>query len=142
MSTAAPPPPPEGPRLDEVVRATTSAVVQAVIELLRVVRAEVEAAQRSGAAFVGRVLGALGRSARLAVRGARDMAIALVFAILGLIVLSIFLVAALNRFLGDPWGTGVTALLLLLGAAVFWMRSRAAFHGIEKEARDLQGQLK
>lgn len=135
---AAPPPPPEGPRLDEVVRATTSAVVQAVIELLRVVRAEIEAAQASGAAFVGRVLGALGRSAKLAMRGVRDTLIAAVFAVLGLIVLSIFLVAALNKLLGDPWGTGATALLLLVAAALFGLRARSAFHGIEDEARRLQ----
>jgi len=138
MTTSSPPPEPNGPRLDEVVRATTSAVVQAVIELLRVVRAEIEAAQASGARFVGRVLGALGRSAKLAMRGVREALIAVVFALLGLIVLSIFLVAALNKLLGDPWGTGVTALLLLLAAVFFGLRSRAAFQGIEKEARELQ----
>jgi len=120
------------------VRATASALVAAVIELVRALRGEIEAAQRSGLAFVGRLVGALGRAGKLLLRGARDAVIALVFAVLGLIVLSIFLVAALNKLLGDPWGTGLTALILLLAAVAFALRSRAAFQGIEEEARSLQ----
>lgn len=131
-------PPPSQPSFEEVVRATATALVGAIIELVRAVRGEIEAAQRSGLAFVGRLLGALGRAGRLALRGARDALLALLFAFIGLVVLSIFLVAALNRLLGDPWGTGLTALLLLLAAAAFALRSRAAFKGIEAEARSLQ----
>jgi hypothetical protein len=131
-------PPPSGPSLDEVVRATTTAVVTAIIELIRALRVEIEGAQASASAFVGAILGGIGRAFQLALRGMRDMVIAIVFAFLGLIVLSIFLVAALNRLLGDPWGTGLTALILLLAAGFFWMRSRAAFAGIEREAQALQ----
>jgi hypothetical protein len=140
---AAPPPPPPPPRetFEEIVRATASALVAAVIELVRALRGEIEAAQRSGLAFVGRLVGALGRAGRLALAGARDALLALLFATIGLVVLAIFLVAALNRWLGDPWGTGVTALILLACAVAFALRSRAAFKGIEREAQALQDEL-
>ncbi|MEA3200817.1 MAG: hypothetical protein QOE90_2245 [Thermoplasmata archaeon] len=135
---AAGPSPPPPPSFEEIVRGTATALVGAIIELVRAVRHEVEAAQASGLAFVGRLLGALGRAGRLALRGMRDAMIALVFAVLGLIILSIFLIAALNKLLGDPWGTGLTALLLILAAVGFGLRSRAAFLGIEAEARELE----
>jgi hypothetical protein len=142
MTSTAPPPPEPGPRLDDVVRATTTAVVTAIIELVRALRVEIEGAQASASAFVGSVLGALGRALQLALRGVRDAVLAIVFAFLGLVVLSIFLVAALNKLLGDPWGTGLTALILLGAAAFFGLRSKAAFSGIEREARALQPRKK
>lgn len=134
------PKPPQGPSFEEILKGTLAAVVTAIVELVQALRGEIEGAQRSATAFVGRLLGALGRAGRLALRGARDALIALLFALIGLVVLSIFLVAVLNKYLGDPWGTGLTALLLLVAAVVFALRSRAAFQGIEQEALALQEQ--
>lgn len=130
--------PQPGPSFEEVLKGTLAALVAAIIELVQALRGEIEGAQRSATAFVGRLLGALGRAGRLALRGMRDALIALVFAVLGLIILSIFLIAVLNKYLGDPWGTGLTALLLILGAVAFGLRSRSAFKAIEAEAMDLQ----
>ncbi|HUR69023.1 MAG TPA: hypothetical protein VM370_07225, partial [Candidatus Thermoplasmatota archaeon] len=63
--------------------------------------------------------------------------LALVFLILFAVVLAIFLVAVLNKYLGDPWGTGVAGLILLVCALVFAMRARSNFKEMEREASQL-----
>ncbi|HEX2021834.1 MAG TPA: hypothetical protein VHH36_03925 [Candidatus Thermoplasmatota archaeon] len=137
MSAPASPPPERGPTLEETTRAVSAAVVSAVVELLRALREEVERLQRSGEAFVGRLKGSLARSLRALQRALLAGLVATLFAAAGIVVLSVFLVAVLNRWLGDPWGTGVAAALLLLAALAFVLRARAAFRAIEREAKAL-----
>jgi hypothetical protein len=129
--------PPERSTTEEAVRATTAAVVSAIIELMRALREEVERIQRSGEAFVGRVKGAIVRSLQALQRALVETLLAGLFVVLGVIVLSVFLVAVLNKYLGDPWGTGLTALILLAFAGLFYLRARASFRVMEREAQAL-----
>lgn len=132
---SAPPTPPERPDYEEVARASAAAIAAAVIEVLRALREEVERLQDGAEAFVGRVKGAIARSLHALQRAVLATFLALVFVAIGGVVLSIFLVALLNRYLGDPWGTGVAALALLVAALVFWARARANFRAMEREAQ-------
>lgn len=129
--------PPDRPSYEEQVRAATGAVVSATIEILRALREEIEKMMRSGEAAVGRVKGALVRSLHALQRALVASLLAALFVALGAIVLSIFLVAVLNRYLGDPWGTGLAALLLLLAAGFFAMRARSEFGTMKREAEAL-----
>lgn len=123
--TTPPAPPPED---------TARAITASIIEILRALREEVERLMHAGEAMVGRVKGALVRSLHALQQAlVASLAAALFFA-LGAVVLSIFLVAVLNRYLGDPWGTGAAALLLLLTAAAFGLRARAQFATMKREA--------
>lgn len=132
-------PAPERPSAEETARATAAALTGAVIEILRALREEIQRVQDGAEAFVGRVKGALVRSMAALQRALIDSFLAILFLTLGAIVLSIFLVAVLNKYLGDPWGTGVTALTLLITALVFWLRARANFRAMEREAAALAG---
>lgn len=119
------------------MRAATGAVVVATIEILRALREEIERLMRSGEAMVGRVKGALVGSLHALHRALVASLIAGLFFVLGAAVLAIFLVAALNRYLGDPWGTGVAALLLLATAGIFSLRARWEFARMNREAETL-----
>lgn len=119
------------------MRAATGAVVAATIEILRALREEIERLMRSGEAMVGRVKGALVRSIHALQRALVASLLAGLFFVLGAVVLSIFLVTALNRYLGDPWGTGIAALLLLATAGIFGMRARSEFATMKREAESL-----
>lgn len=134
---SAPASPPDRPSYEEQVRAATGAVVSATIEIVRALRVEVEALLREGEATVGRVKGALVRSLHALQRALVASLVAVLFLVLGAIVLSIFLVAVLNHYLGDPWGTGLAALLLLAAAAVFGLRARWQFATMKREAEQL-----
>lgn len=114
-------------------------VVVGIVELLRAVRQELQTLQDGAEAFVGRVKGALVRSLHALQRALLDTFLAILFVSLGAVVLAIFLVAVLNKYLGDPWGTGVAALALLIVAAIFWMKARANFREMEREASRLAG---
>lgn len=133
MTAPAAPPADDRMRPEEVVRA----VIGGIIELLRAVREEVQRLQDGAEAFVGRVKGALVRSLAALQRAILDSFLAILFLTLGAVVLSSFLVAVLNKYIGDPWGTGVAALALLVVALVFWMRARANFREMEREAAAL-----
>ena len=135
--TGASPPPPERPSYEEMARATAAAITGAIVELARILRDELEKLQDNAEAAVGRVKGALVRSLRELQKALVASVLALVFVILGAIVLSIFLVGVLNYYLGDPWGTGVAALALLAIAGAFWMRARGHFAAMEREAKAL-----
>lgn len=132
--TAPPPPPPEpGPRADEVVRA----VVAGLIELLRALREEVGRLQDDAERFVGRMKGAVVRSLQALQRAIVATLIGVFLAAIGAVILAIFFVAVLNRYLGDPWGTGVAALLFLLAGAAFLLRAKSQFKEMEMETRAL-----
>lgn len=130
-------PPADRPPVEDNVRAATGAVVVATIEILRALREEIERLMRSGEAMVGRVKGALVGSLHALQRALVASLIAGLFFVLGAAVLAIFLVAALNRYLGDPWGTGVAALLLLATAGIFSLRARWEFARMNREAETL-----
>jgi len=127
------PPADDRTRPEDLVRA----VVVGIIELMRGVRQELQTLQDGAEAFIGRVKGALVRSLHALQRAILDTFLALLFVSIGAVVLSIFLVALLNKYLGDPWGTGVAALAMLVLALVFWMRARANFREMEREATAL-----
>lgn len=133
MTSSAAPPHDDRTRPEEVVRA----VIGGIVELLRALREELTRLQDGAEAFVGRVKGALVRSLHALQRAILDTFLALLFVTLGAVVLAIFLVALLNKYLGDPWGTGVAALALLACALVFWARARANFREMEREAQML-----
>lgn len=128
---------PPRPDYEEMARATAAAITGAIVELVRILRAELDKLRDDAEAAVGRVKGALVRSLHALQRAIVDTVLALLFLTLGAIVLSIFLVAALNRFLGDPWGTGVAALALLFLAAFFGLRAKSNFRKMEREATAL-----
>lgn len=134
---SAPGTPPDRPSTEETVRATAGAMVAATIEILRALREEIERLMRSGEAMVGRVKGALVRSLHALQQAIVATLLAALFLVLGAIVLSIFLVQALNWLLGDPWGTGVAALALLVAAAIFGLRARSRFAAMRREAEAL-----
>ena len=113
------------------------AVVAGLIELLRALREEFARLQDDTERFVGRMKGAVVRSLQALQRALVATAIAVFLAMVGVIVLSIFLVAVLNRYLGDPWGTGVAALALLVTATVFFLRAKSNFRQMELEAKVL-----
>lgn len=135
--SAPPAPPPDRASMEESVRAATGAVVAATIEILRALREEIERLMHSGEAMVGRVKGGLVRSLHALQRALVASLVAALFFSIGAVVLAIFLVAVLNRFLGAPWGTGVAALLLFLAAAFFAMRARSEFATMKREAERL-----
>jgi hypothetical protein len=130
---AAPPAADDRARPEEVVRA----VIGGIIELLRAFREELTRFQDGVEGFLGRVKGALVRSLQALQRAILNTFLALLFVTLGGVVLSIFLVAILNKYLGDPWGTGVAALALLLAAAMFASRAKSNFKEMEREASAL-----
>lgn len=134
---SAPVPPPDRPSYEEQVRAATGAVVAATIEIVRALREEIERLMRSGEAAVGRVKSAIVRSLHALQRALVASLMAALFMTLGAIVLSIFLVAVLNKYLGDPWGTGVAALALLATAAIFALKARGEFATMKREAEAL-----
>lgn len=131
---------PAGPSDDrsntaEIVRT----LVAAILELLRGVRHEVQRLQDGAEAFLGRVQMAIVRSLAALQRALIASMLAALLVAAAVVVLTIFLIALLNRYLGDPWGTGVAALLLIGGALLFWSRARANFHQMELEAAMLMG---
>lgn len=130
---AAPPPPDQGPRADEVVRA----VVAGLIELLRALREEVGRLQDDAERFVGRMKGAVVRSLQALQRALVATFIGVFLAAIGAVILAVFLVAVLNKFLGDPWGTGLAALLFLAAGTAFFLRAKGQFREMEIEARTL-----
>lgn len=130
MTAAGAPPQDDRVRPDEVVRS----VVVGIIELLRAFREELTRLQDGAEAFLGRVKGAFVRSLHALQRALLDTILALLFVSIGAVVLAIFLVALLNHLLGDPWGTGVAALALLLVGMVFLLKARANFRTMEREA--------
>lgn len=127
------PPHDDRARPEEVVRA----VIGGIIELLRAFREEVQRLQDGVEAFMGRVKGALVRSLKLLQRAILNSMLALLFVTLGAVALAIFLVAVLNKYLGDPWGTGLAALLLLATGALFGLRAKSNFKEMEREAQAL-----
>lgn len=130
--------PPSGsadPHTAELIRT----LVAAVLELLRGVRHELERVQDGAEAFLGRLQRSIVRSLAALQRALVATLVAVLLAAAAVVLLAIFLVALLNRYLGDPWGTGVAALLLVAVALVFWMRARANFHAMEIEAALLAG---
>jgi len=129
-------PPPGG--VEDAARAAAGAITASIIEILRALREEIERLRHGTEQFVGRVKGALVRSLAALQRAIVATLLAGIFFVLGAIVLSIFLVAVLNRYLGDPWGTGLAALLLIAAAALFSLRTRAAFRAMEREAAALR----
>lgn len=137
MATPAPPPP-ERPSAEDAARAAAAAITASIIEILRALREEIERLRHGTEQFVGRVKGALVRSLHELQRAIVSTLLAGVFFALGAIVLSIFLVSLLNHLLGEPWGTGATALLLLLAALLFSLRARAGFRAMEREAAALR----
>lgn len=135
--TTPPAGPPPRPDYEEMARATAAAITGAIVELVRILHAELEKLQDNAEAAVGRVKGAIVRSLHALQRAILDSVLAILFLTLGAIVLSIFLVAVLNKYLGDPWGTGLTALILLLTAAFFGLRARSNFQTMQREAEAL-----
>ena len=133
--TTPPGAPPEDNRArpEEVVRA----VIGGIIELLRAFREELERLQDGAEAFLGRVKGSLVRSLKALQRAMVNTILALIFVTVFAVVLAIFLVAVLNKYLGDPWGTGVAALALLVTAAFFGLRAKQNFQEMEREAQAL-----
>lgn len=134
---AAPASPPDRPSAEDTARAAAAAITASIIAILRALREEIERLQLGAERFVGRVKGALVRSLAALQRAIVSALIGSVFFLLGAIVLSIFLVAVLNKLLGDPWGTGLTALLLLATGGLFFLRARASFREMEREANAL-----
>jgi len=134
---AAPASPPDRPSSEDTARAAAAAITASIIEILRALREEVERLQHGAEQFVGRVKGALVRSLAALQRAIVSALIGAVLFVLGAIVLSIFLVAVLNKYLGDPWGTGLTALVLLALAGAFFVRSKLSFREMEREAKAL-----
>lgn len=132
-STPPYPPPPDGLRPDEVVRA----VIGGLIELLRAVREEVGRLQDDAERFVGRMKGAVVRSLQALQRAIVATMIGVFLAAIGAVILAVFLIAVLNKYLGDPWGTGVAAILFLAGGAVFFLRAKGQFKEMEREAHTL-----
>ena len=130
-------PPPDRPSAEDTARAAAAAITASIIEILRALREEVQRLQDGAEQFVGRVKGALVRSLAALQRAVVSALIGSVLFLLGAVFLSIFLVAVLNKYLGDPWGTGLTALLLLLGAGAFFLRAKASFREMEREAKAL-----
>lgn len=120
-------------RPEEVVRA----VIGGIIELLRAFREELQHLQDGAEAFMGRVKGAVVRSLKLLQKAVINSMLALLFVTLGAVALAIFLVAVLNKYLGDPWGTGLSALILLVVGAVFGLRAKSNFKEMEREAQML-----
>ena len=133
MTGPASPPPPDGMRADEVVRA----VIGGLIELLRALREEVGRLQDDAERFLGRVKGAVVRSLQALQRALVATFIGVFLAAIGAVILAIFFVAVLNRYLGDPWGTGVAALVFLAAGAVFFLRAKSQFKEMEREASAL-----
>lgn len=129
------PPPDDRSNTAEIVRT----LVAAILELMRGIRHEVQRLQDGAEAFLGRVQMAIVRSLGALQRALVATAIALFFVGAAVVVLTIFLIALLNDLLGDPWGTGLAALLLLVVGAAFWLRARANFHAMELEAAMLMG---
>lgn len=133
MTAPGAPPADDRTRPEDVVRA----VIGGIIELLRAFREELERLQDGAEAFMGRVKGALVRSLKLLQQAIVNSMLALLFVTLGAVALAVFLVAVLNRYLGDPWGTGLAALLLLAAGAAFGMRAKSNFREMEREAESL-----
>lgn len=113
------------------------AVIGGIIELLRAFREELERLQDGAEAFMGRVKGALVRSLKLLQQAIVNSMLALLFVTLGAVALAVFLVAVLNKYLGDPWGTGLAALILFAAGAAFGMRAKSNFKAMEREAEAL-----
>ena len=130
---AAAPPADDRTRPEEVVRA----VIGGIIELLRAFREELQNLQDGAEAFMGRIKGALVRSLKLLQKAILNSMLALLFVTLGAVALAVFLVAVLNKYLGDPWGTGLAALILLVTGAVFGLRAKSNFKEMEREAQAL-----
>jgi len=135
----APGAPPPRPDYEEMARATAAAITGAIVELVRILRAELDALRDGAEAAVGRVKGGIVRSLAELQKAVVSSLLALVFVVLFAIVLSIFLVSLLNHLLGEPWGTGAAALLLLALAGFFWLRARGHFRAMEREAAALAG---
>lgn len=119
----------------EIVRT----LVAAILELMRGIRHEVQRLQDGAEAFLGRVQMAIVRSLGALQRALVATMVSMLFAAAAVVVLTIFLIALLNKYLGDPWGTGLAALILLVVSLAFWMRARANFHTMEVEAAMLMG---
>lgn len=133
MTAPAGPPHDDRTRPDEVVRS----VITGIIELLRAFRQEIGHLQDGLEGFLGRIKGALVRSLKLLQKAIVNSILALLFATLGAVALAVFLVAVLNKYLGDPWGTGVATLILLLVAGLFGLRAKSNFKEMEREAEML-----
>lgn len=130
-------PPPERSSAEDAARAAGAAITASIIEILRALREEIERLRHGTEQFVGRVKGSIVRSLAALQRAVVSALIGSVLVVLGVIVLSIFLVSLLNHLLGDPWGTGLTAFLLLAAGAGFFLRARSSFREMEREARAL-----
>lgn len=129
-------------RWEALLAALTSLVTTLIDAFTGRLRDAVDHARRSGEDLAARLMLALSRTMRHLGRAIALTFLAALFVTVGVIVLTVGLIALLNEALGEPYGTLLVALLFLLAAAVAAMGARRRMEAVADAAQSISPRVR